>query len=200
MRFLVCLIVLLMTSALPATAQPVAVQSYGKIDGRFVFEWLPDGRHMRLLDPVSYTDPAGLRWDAPAGLVTDGASIPWPLWSVIGSPFAGEYRYAAVIHDHYCETRSRPWRDVHKAFHLASLAGGTQERKALIMYYAVYRFGPRWERPRTGDGSTIVFRPKLVRSEFEAMKARIENERIDIGEIERTADRSLRSLSRSIIE
>ena len=53
---------------------------------------------------------------------------------------------------------------------------------------------------RTGDGSMIVFKPKMVRSEFEAMKARIERGQIDRTEMERTADRSLRSLSRSIIE
>jgi hypothetical protein len=194
MRFLVCLVVLL-TSVLPATAQ-----RYGSFQGQFIAEMLPDGRHMRLMNAVAYTDPDGLRWDAPAGLITDGASIPWPLWSVIGGPFSGEYRYAAVVHDHYCETRSRPWRDVHKAFHLASLAGGTPETKAPVMYYAVYRFGPRWEKSRTGDGSMIVFKPKLVRAEFDAMKARIEGGGLDIAEIERTADRSLRSLSRAIIE
>jgi hypothetical protein len=194
MRIIACLVALL------ATVQVGAAQNYGSFSGRFVAEWLPDGRHMKLQEAVSYVDPDGLEWQAPAGLVTDGASIPWPLWSVIGSPFAGEYRYAAVIHDHYCETKSRPWRDVHKTFHLASLAGGTPQSRALVMYYAVYRFGPRWEKSRTGDGSIIAFKPKMVRSEFEAMKARIESGQLDMGEIERTADRSLRSLSRAIIE
>jgi len=183
-----------------ASVHATAAQSYGSFRGRFVGELLPDGRHMRLEEAVTYIDPAGLEWTAPAGLVTDGASIPWPLWSVIGGPFSGEYRYGAVIHDHYCEVRSRPWRAVHKAFHLASLAGGTEPTKALVMYYAVYRFGPRWEQSRSGDGSLILFKPKMVRGELEAMKARIEKGGVDIEEIERTADRSLRSLSRSIIE
>ena len=205
MRFLVFIMALIAaadpgaTQQPSAAKQPSAAQNYGTFRGNFAFEW-QGSRFMKLLNAVSYTDPDGLLWEAPAGLLTDGASIPWPLWSVIGSPFAGEYRYAAVIHDQYCETRSRPWRDVHKTFYMASLAGGTPPAKAQVMYYAVYRFGPRWEKSRTGDGSTIVFKPKLVRAEFEAMKSRIEGGRIDIGEIERSADRSLRSLSRSIIE
>jgi hypothetical protein len=183
-----------------ANATVCVAQNYGAFRGKFIAEWLPGDRLMKLLQPVAYIAPDGEVWEAPAGLVTDGASIPWPLWSVIGGPFSGEYRNAAVIHDYYCEARSRPWRNVHKAFFLASLAGGTPDKKAKLMYFAVYRFGPRWEKSRSGDPSQIVFKPKLVRSEFDAMKARIESGQIDIEEIEQRADRSLRSLSRSIID
>jgi hypothetical protein len=62
-------------------------------------EWLPDGVHMRVLVEISYTDPAGHVWTVPAGFVTDGASIPQAFWSLIGSPFTGLYRVAAVFHD-----------------------------------------------------------------------------------------------------
>lgn len=33
------------------------------------------------------------------GLETDGASIPKFLWSIVGSPYLGSYRKAAIIHD-----------------------------------------------------------------------------------------------------
>lgn len=155
---------------------------------------------MELLQPVSYTAPDGIRWDAPKGLITDGASIPGPLWSVIGGPFAGKYRSAAVIHDHYCETKSRPWKDVHKAFYTASRAAGVEATRAKIMYFGVYRFGPRWEKSRSGDPSVIVFKPRFVQSEFKDMKLRIEQGDLELKEIETSSDRSLRSLSRSIIE
>jgi len=36
---------------------------------------------------------------APQGMITDGASIPRYFWRVIGSPFTGKYRRAAVFHD-----------------------------------------------------------------------------------------------------
>lgn len=194
LRFFATLIVLI------AVAVPAAAEDFGKLEGEFVAKWLPDGRSMELLEPVSYTAPDGSRWEAPKGLITDGASIPSPLWSVIGSPFAGKYRSAAVVHDHYCETKSRPWRDVHKAFYTASRAAGVEATKAWIMYFAVYRFGPRWVKSRSGDSSVIVFKPRFVRSEFEEMKARIERGELDLKGIEKASDRSLRSLSRSIID
>lgn len=35
----------------------------------------------------------------PKGFITDFASIPKPLWSVVGAPAEGKHREAAVIHD-----------------------------------------------------------------------------------------------------
>ncbi|MGE6433156.1 DUF1353 domain-containing protein [Shewanella baltica] len=39
----------------------------------------------------------------PQGYVTDGASIPKPFWSVIGSPYLPEFIAAAIVHDYCCE-------------------------------------------------------------------------------------------------
>jgi hypothetical protein len=61
------------------------------------------------------------------------------------SPFSGKYRKAAVIHDHYCESRIRPWQTVHNMFHKAMLAAGVDKVKADAMFAAVYAFGPRWK-------------------------------------------------------
>jgi len=36
---------------------------------------------------------------APKGMRTDGASIPRFFWRVVGSPFTGKYRRAAIFHD-----------------------------------------------------------------------------------------------------
>ncbi|MEO1610631.1 MAG: DUF1353 domain-containing protein, partial [Pseudomonadota bacterium] len=149
-----CLIVLLCSFSV------AQAQNYGRFEGEFIASWLPDGRSMRLEKPVRYFGPDDVRWDAPAGLVSDGASIPPFFWSVIGGPFSGPYRSAAIVHDHYCETRERPWQEVHKAFYTASRAAGVPETQAQLMYFAVYRFGPRWPRNRSGDTSRIVFRPK----------------------------------------
>lgn len=41
----------------------------------------------------------GLTIVCPAGMVTDGASIPRFFWRVIGSPWSGLYREPAVVHD-----------------------------------------------------------------------------------------------------
>ena len=38
--------------------------------------------------------------DVPAGFVSDGASIPKIAWSIVGGPWTGKYRNAAVVHDY----------------------------------------------------------------------------------------------------
>src|ERR1051326_8039238 len=62
----------------------------------------PDGRRFSLPHDFTYVDPTGRRWEAPTGLITDGASIPTPFWSVIGGPFEGLFREAAVVHAVAC--------------------------------------------------------------------------------------------------
>lgn len=104
---------------------------------------------MRLLEPFAYFDPSGKRWEAPVGYVTDGASIPQGFWSLVGGPFEGAYREAAVIHDVYCDTKAEPWRDVHRIFYYANRAAGVSEVKSKILYTAVMVGGPRW----AGDDS-----------------------------------------------
>jgi hypothetical protein len=122
---------------------------WGSFYGKVVAEWLPDGRHMRLVEDFAYGDPTGVRWDAPKNSTVDGASIPQPFWSFIGGPFEGQYRNASVVHDVACDQKTRPWRDVHKMFYTASRLGGVGQISANIMYFAVYHWGPRWSNPPT---------------------------------------------------
>ena len=130
---------------LPAYAAPE--MTYGRFVGTVRTEWLrgPETeRRMVLLEDFAYTDPKGRRWLAPAGSKTDGATIPQVVWSVVGGPFDGQYREAAVIHDVYCETKSEPWRDVHRIFYYANRAAGVSEGKSKILYGAVMIGGPKW--------------------------------------------------------
>ena len=124
--------------AMAASAQPA-----GRFTGEPAVKMLPDGRNMQLIDTFAYIDPKGQTWNVPAGAKTDGASIPRILW-VTYPPFTGKYRLAAVVHDHYCQQRSRSWKDTHKVFYEAMRTSGVPERTAKIMYGAVYGFGPRW--------------------------------------------------------
>lgn len=104
----------------------------------------PEGLRFTLDQPFGYVDPSGTMWQAEKGLVTDGASIPWPLWSIVGGPFEGQFRRAAVIHDFYCDRKYRAWHKVHRVLYDAMITGGVGTAKAKLMYYAVWRFGPRW--------------------------------------------------------
>ncbi|MGQ5525506.1 DUF1353 domain-containing protein [Chitinimonas sp. PSY-7] len=127
-------------------AMPTYASDYGAYIGRVVAQWLPDGRTMKLIESFAYEDPKKIRWEAPAGSVVDGASIPQIAWSIVGGPFEGKYRVASVIHDVACKDRQRSWQQVHWAFYMAMLASGEDTIRAKVMYAAVYHNGPRWER------------------------------------------------------
>ncbi len=112
--------------------------------GKLITQWQGDGRSMVLTEPFEFIDAKGLHWPVPKGTYVDGASIPWPLWSIIGGPFEGKYRDASVIHDFYCDVHLRQWREVDRMFYDAMIASGVDERQAKVMYLGVLWGGPRW--------------------------------------------------------
>lgn len=111
----------------------------------FSFKWDdPKSREMTLLSDMGFVDAAGQDWAVKAPFSTDGASIPRAAWTIIGGPFEGPHRDAAIVHDYYCVHRVMPWRKVHRMFYEASLNAGTDIITAKVMYAAVYLAGPRW--------------------------------------------------------
>ncbi|MFC1455491.1 endonuclease [Microvirga arabica] len=118
---------------------------------------LDEGRTVKLLKPLTYVSEIGERWPVEAGVVVDGASIPRAFWSLIGGPFEGRYRNASIIHDRFCDLRSRSWEVTHRMFHDAMRCSGVPLLKAKVMFYAVYRFGPRWTVGQEATGSVLTF-------------------------------------------
>ena len=112
--------------------------------GSPITRWLADGRSMQLMEDFIFIDSKGLEWVAPKGSIVDGASIPRFFWRYIGSPFVGKYRNGSVIHDVYCQTKSRPSKQVHKAFREMMKVSGVSKYKAKKMYLAVKVGGPAW--------------------------------------------------------
>ena len=122
-----------------------SAEKLGRFKGDLILKSLSDGRLMELVRPFTYIDSHDVTWPVPAGTQVDGASIPRVFWTIIGAPYTGKYREAAVIHDYYCVTKSRHWKAVHKVFLDGMLARGVDNFQAQLMYLAVYRFGPRWD-------------------------------------------------------
>lgn len=123
---------------------PDEENTYGRFVGDLILRPLPDGRLMELVQPYEFINDDGVTWPVPSGVRVDGASIPQVLWSFIGGPFEGRYRNASVIHDYYCDSRTRPWRSVHRVFYNGMRASGVVEYMAKVMFAAVYFAGPRW--------------------------------------------------------
>ena len=146
----------LSTPSVPGTCRPPDQRQHGWFEDCVHACWLSDGRYMALLRPLVFHQTQGNRiWTAPAGTVTDGASIPQVFWSVIGGPFEDKYRDGAVNHDYECCVQRNCWHEVHRMFYDAMLARDVERWRARLMYFAVYFFGPRWptateKRPRRG--------------------------------------------------
>ena len=136
--------VVLISMLLALTPKMASAQS-GHFDGPINATWMADGRHMILEKAITFTDSKGRAWPVPAGTETDGASIPQAFWWIIGGPFEGPYREAAVIHDYYCDTRRRSWQDVDNMFYDAMLSSNVPAAKAKAMFYAVWSQGPHWD-------------------------------------------------------
>jgi Protein of unknown function (DUF1353) len=98
----------------------------------------------KLAAQFRFSDPNGLLWSVPAKKEVDGASIPQPFWSFIGGPFSGNYIKASVIHDHYCDVKTRTEHDTHRNLYYGMRAAGVPEWQAKFMYWAVATFGPKW--------------------------------------------------------
>ena len=150
--------------------------SNGKYSGNPRTEWLeasvsPD-RDMKLLEDFWYEDPDGRKWNAPAGSVVNGASIPTALWATVGSPYTGDYRRASIVHDVACEDPGIPRKEADKMFYFACLAGGCSQSQARVLYIGV-RIGA-WSSSLTGflpfGAETMAIRP---RGEISLQEARI---------------------------
>jgi hypothetical protein len=134
--------------------QPPLNPRYGRFEGEAVTRWIRDpqrdDRLMELLADLTFVRANGDRWTARRGLIFDGASIPRFLWSLTGSPFDGDYREAAIIHDQYCKDGRAgvsPYDSgtVHRVFYEAQRALGVSAWRARVKWAAVRLGGPHFK-------------------------------------------------------
>lgn len=116
------------------------MSKWGKFQGDVEALWLThDGadRNIRVLKDVVYEAPDKKRWEAPAESVVNGASIPRLLWTVIGSPYVGDYRRASVVHDTACEAPKVSRKTADRMFYYACRADGCGWLQAKVLYIGV---------------------------------------------------------------
>lgn len=136
--------------AAAAVCFPAPLASAGEANFVGTLELLPAGcektPRCQLGQEFGFVDATGLGWQARKGLLTDGASIPPWAQPLVGGPFEKAFIKAAIIHDHYCDRRVRPWRQTHRVFYDALLKSDVPKGKAGIMYFAVMVGGPKWAK------------------------------------------------------
>ncbi|HEX5378553.1 MAG TPA: DUF1353 domain-containing protein [Phenylobacterium sp.] len=201
----------------------------GRYEGDLVVTLLDDGRRVKLMNDFAYIDGANLRWDTPKDAIVDGASIPKVLWGLTGGPFEGKYRNASVIHDWYCDQRSRKWQAVHRVFYEAMLTSGVPEIQARYMYAAVRWAGPKWsatvvhnaevatkphpmgfgagagttkgKAARTGKAKRRITttHTPLNKTQFEALTKRVKSEDLSLDDIDRMVDDKTAKLKSKVL-
>lgn len=124
-----------MSSTLLVSAGPLT--PWGKWDSALQAEFLDtDPQTIRLTRPLRWQDKYG-SVEAPAEFVSDGATIPRAVWSLVGGPFDGLYAAPAMIHDYGLrQTNANVWA-VHYRFYLGMRAKGVGFAPASLFYAAV---------------------------------------------------------------
>ena len=95
------------------------------------------------------------------GFIYDGASIPELSWSLIGSPFIGEYRIPALIHDAFYKCADRgvfSRENVDCIFEALMAQFGEDNTTNFIVYQAVDKFGgSSWEKGNDAQANKAKF-------------------------------------------
>ena len=101
-----------------------------------VTQWLSEhgsDRRMKIQEEFWFEDNASKRWVAPKDSIVNGASIPEALWSLVGSPYTGDYRRASVVHDVACDNPLISREAADDMFYEACLAGGCSFFQAKLL-------------------------------------------------------------------
>ena len=117
---------------------------------------LDDGLTIQLAEAFGFCDSHGREWWASKGDIANGTSYPRCLWSVSGGPWSTLSRWPAILHDIFCERKSRTWEDTHRMYGEAARICWNGDERATFEFNMVWHVGPRWNM----DDSAYV--PKWV--------------------------------------
>lgn len=99
-----------------------------------------DGNYWYLVETLLYDiRNTGNRIIVPKGFVTDFASIPRPIWSIL--PKWAEYGTASVVHDYLYWTQQCRRKQADRIFLAAMIDSGVSNWKCWTVYLAVRSFG-----------------------------------------------------------
>jgi len=187
--------------------------NHGEFSGDPAAVWLAaDGtedRDMELLEKFYFKDPSGKKWVASKGDVVNGASIPRVLWTLIGSPYTGDYRRASIVHDVACGEAGddkKKRRAADRMFFHACRAGGCSVWQATLLYIGV-RVGaaapdvPSWQAAVAAEGTGPRIRQTAdelrLQQDFQTLSDRVlaAGETDDPAELELRTDDGLLSIT-----
>ena len=158
---------------------------HGTFSGEPLAVWLTEegteDRTMKIAQEFSFTDPAGKTWRAPEDSCINGASIPRALWTIVGSPYTGDYRRASVVHDvarKEAGSDKKKRRAADRMFFHACRAGGCSIRQSMVLYLGV-RVGAAAPDVARWHGAVAIetVGPRIRRTSSESGKRLPDNRR-----------------------
>src|SRR5438105_6834173 len=180
-----------------------------RLSGEAEAVWLTEGgtpdRRMKLLQEFTFTDPRSRVWRASADSVVDGASIPRALWTVVGSPYTGDYRRASIVHDVACDEaggNKRKRRAADRMFFHGCRAGGCSIWESTVLYLGV-RVGaassdvPVWHAAASietaGPRTRRTADERRLEKDFQRISDHVlaQGDTDDRAELERRADKAM---------
>ncbi|MBQ4880254.1 DUF1353 domain-containing protein [Pseudoalteromonas luteoviolacea] len=103
-----------------------------------------------LVEDFSYEINGNVRW-VPRFFQYDGASIPIAAYYLVGTPFNPRYMQAALVHDWLYHTHEVSRSDADNLFYVMLCESGVRTSTALIIKFAVDKFGASYWRNNDDD-------------------------------------------------
>jgi hypothetical protein len=191
------LIILFLPVALGAFAASETGKEVGFFEGRVLVEWLDDPfvPTMRLVESFEYHEASGRVWKVPAGHVVKGRGMPPLFRDLIGQPFQGGFRKAAIVYDYTTQAMEEPWDEAQLMFLEASMAEGVIQSEAKVMYLLLRAQGSRWEVPGSrcygschGKTEPLLWRPVVDDSAVGELLGWVRRENPSLLDIEQRAE------------
>jgi Protein of unknown function (DUF1353) len=157
----------------------VMTATHGSFSGQPLTRWLTEenaDRRMTIEEDFRFTDPEGKSWEVPSGYCVDGATIPRSLWTLVGSPYTGDYRRASIIHDKACcdaKDNYKARRAADRMFYHACRAGGCSPNEASLLYLGVRIGALQDQLPLFADSIDDSLSPR-ARESVPAVERRVE--------------------------
>ena len=191
------LVLSLLASPAGVLATGEADKAVGVFEGRVLVEWLDDPfvPTMRLAEPFEFHEASGKVWKVPAGHVVKGRGMPPLFRDLIGLPFQGGFRKAAIVYDYTTQAMKEPWDEAQLMFYEATITEGVIQAEAKAMYMLLRAQGSRWEVPGSrcygschGKKEPLLWRPVVDEAIVAELLGWVRRENPSLLDIEQRAE------------
>lgn len=181
----------------------------GEFEGKVVVEWVDEGfvPSMRLMQDFGFRQAQGKLWVAARGQVLEGKAMPPLFRDLVGQPFDGGFRKAAVVYDAAAQKMTEHWQHSQRMFFDASVVEGVPEPEAKVMYLVLAAQGTRWEIAGSrcygschGQSEPLEWRPVVDEARLTSLMKWVRTEDPRIEEIDLQVHEAIRAYGPHIFE